>query len=96
MRHGGEPAPHALRLLPPARDGLLRHRSGIGLREVDEVEQVLLDEAVIHRAELEVAAVGEHLFRELPREDAEAGLAPGVSLLALEKEAGEDERVGVG
>ena len=84
----------AAQLAPPARavgDAGAERADG-----VEQVEHVLERERVVHRAALELAAVGEDLLGQLAGEDVRAAAQPGVGFAAGEEEAGDDERLGVG
>ena len=95
MAHGGEPARMRRRVAPIAKRRRAANSSG-ATRDVDKVEQVLERERVIHRAELEMAAVREDLPAQLARQDAQAVVEPAFGFVAVEEAAGKDQCLGVG
>ncbi len=98
MREGCEPASHADgKISPDSRPPQHVSREGlrIGRGEIDEVEQILERQRVIHGAPLEVSAVRKDLLRELAIENFEPGVEPVFRLRTVEIGAGKDERLGV-
>ena len=96
MGHDLEPAEHGGDRRPPALDRRLGEQAGKAPRQRHEVEQVLDHDRVVHRAALEVPAVGEHLLGELLLDDPQAGVSPACRLVAVEERAGEHQRLAVG
>ena len=96
MGHVRQPAPHPLRRRAPRFHCRIREDSRTGRCQIDQVEQVLEDERVVHRAPLEVAAVGENLLRDLAPQDRKPHAQPSVGFVARKKRAGEHQRLGIG
>ena len=94
--HRGEEPKAAFGGGAPPGDDRRRDDSRPALGRVDQIEQVLDEDRVIHRAALEMAAVGELLFVQLRRDDGKAGRAPRIGLSAFEKKSCEDQRFRIG
>ncbi len=97
MAHGGQPADHGLGAGPPALpEGVAAEQVEVHRGKLAEVDHVLEGEHVVHRRQLEMAAVGQDLFRQFPVEDGEPGPQPEIGFRALEEAAGENERPRIG
>lgn len=66
-----------------------------GPAQIEEVQAVLQDHAVVHGAALEMTAVGQDLFGQLLGRDAQTKMQPAPGFPAVEKDPGEDQRLGV-
>ena len=60
-------------------------------QDVDDIHEILGDDAVIERTALEMPAIGEDLFPDFPGQDLAAQVEPSVGLFSREKHAGEDQ-----
>ena len=69
MAHRGEPREHPAGDIGPAIVGPGRNDRRENPAHREEIENVLEDDRVIHRAAFEVSAVGQNLLGELPFED---------------------------
>src|SRR6185295_6916725 len=61
-----------------------RYVESVRLQRVDGIEHILEDDGLVHRAALEVAAVGEDLFLELPAEQLAPLSQPALGLFSGE------------
>ena len=64
--------------------------------QVQQVQHVLENNGVVHRAALEVATIGKNLLRQLAVEKAQARMEPAFGFGTGEEQAGVDQRLGVG
>ena len=66
-----------------------------GVAEVQEIQAVLQDHAVVHGAALEMTAVGQDLFGQLLGGDTQTKVQPAPGFHAVEKDPGKDQGLGV-
>jgi hypothetical protein len=95
MAHRAKPRTHAVRSLPPGGEVRCREPIGEALCQLQEIEEILEEERVIHRTPLEVAPIREDLFGQLRAEGPQARGLPPVCLRPLEEAAAEEQRLKV-
>src|SRR5262249_47450205 len=96
MRHRTEPSQHPARQPLPTIKQLRGNAFSEDSPQRERIEESLQDGRVVHRAALEVAAVGEYLLWELCLEDAQSRVQPLLRLGAVKKKRGKHERLGIG
>ncbi len=92
MAHHLQPVDHPRRNARPS----LGHRPSGGAKQVDQVEHILQRQGVVHRAALELPAIGENLLRHLLLKNRHALAQPALGFPAGKEQSGEHQRLGVG
>lgn len=94
--HGLQPAEHPLSDGAPVGAGYRTFPGRHAVRQIHQIQHILEDNGVVHRTALEVAAIAQDLFGEFAVQQAQPGSPPAFRFGAGEKQAGVDQRLGVG
>ena len=92
VRHHLEPAAHSGDHPEP----IGRWRAGVGTKQIDQVEQVLEHQRVVHRAQFEMTTIGEYLLMQFTLDDGHPVRIPPFSLRPAEIQPRVHERLCVG
>ena len=98
VRHAAQPVKHARGRFAQPRRQRMHRRFGrrSGADDVQQVEQVFQRQRVVHRAALELAAIGQDLLGQFTPQNGQPAREPGLRFGTVEVQACHHQRLGVG